>query len=308
MVSVPRVLQRRDREGCVIARIGPYAMRAKPAGGSDRPRMTDPSREPGREADRRGRQAPAVPEGAITGPPDFIGVGVHKAGTTWWWALLVGHPAIDGVPRRKELHLLDRMREDPITQEQKDWYHRQFPRLPGHLAGEWTPRYQALPRMPEVIREVAPEAKLLSIVREPVERYRSGLNQWHEENRRRSLKRDEKSGKREARMRGFYGRQLERLMEVVGHEHVLVLQYERCVRQPAEEFARTLEFLDLEPFRPDPRLLRTRVNQTVGSKRTVPSKDEQALIEAYEPEVALLKYLVPDLDLALWPRFAHLDR
>ena len=27
-----------------------------------------------------------------------------------------------------------------------------------------------------------------------------------------------------------------------------------------------------------------------------------------EPEVALLKYLVPDLDLALWPRFAHLDR
>ncbi len=270
--------------------------------------MTDPTREPGREADRRGRQAPAIPEGASTGPPDFIGVGVHKAGTTWWWALLVGHPAIDGVPRRKELHLLDRMKDDPISDDQKDWYYRQFPRLPGHLAGEWTPRYQALPRMPSVVREVAPGAKLLTIVRDPVERYRSGLNQWHEENRRRSLKRDEKAGKREARMRGYYGRQVQRLVEVVGPEHMLVLQYERCVREPAKEFARTLEFLALEPYEPDPRLLQTRVNQTLGDKRSVPAQDEAALIAQYEPEVALLKRLVPDLDLSLWPRFRHLDQ
>jgi hypothetical protein len=270
--------------------------------------MTDPSREPGREADRRGRQAPAVPEGGSVGPPDFIGVGVHKAGTTWWWALLVDHPDIDGVPRRKELHLLDRLKERPVAQERKDWYYRQFPRLPGHLAGEWTPRYQALPRMPGIIADVAPEARLLTIVRDPVERYRSGLNQWHAENRRRSLKRDEKTGKREARMRGFYGRQVGRLMEAVGPEHVLVLQYERCVREPRAEYGRTLEFLGAAPHDPDPRLVRTRVNQTVGDKRSVPDKDEQLLVEAYEPEVALLKQLVPDLDLSLWPRFAHLDR
>ncbi len=268
--------------------------------------MTDPSREPGREADRRGRQAPAIPEGATIGPPDFIGVGVHKAGTTWWWALLVGHPLIDGVPRRKELHLLDRMKDEPIPQAKKDWYERQFPRLPGHLAGEWTPRYQALPRMPGIIAEVAPNAKLLSIVREPVERYRSGLNQWHAESRRRSLKRDEKAGKREARMRGFYGRQIERLAEAVGRENILVLQYEQCVRDPSGQFARTLEFLELEPYDPDPRLVKTRVNETVGDKRAVPSKDEQELIEEYEPEVLLLKEQMPDLDLSLWPRFAHL--
>ena len=109
-------------------------------------------------------------------------------------------------------------------------------------------------------------------------------------------------------MRGFYGRQLQRLMDVVGRQNLLVLQYERCAEQPGQEFARTLEFLGLEPFEPDRRLVRTRVNQTVGSKRAVPSKDEQELIEAYEPEVALLKQLVPDLDLTLWPRFAHLGR
>ena len=113
--------------------------------------MSAEAREPGRESERRGRQAPAIPDGAAIGPPDFIGVGVHKAGTTWWWALLAGHPEIDAVARRKELHLLDRMREGPISAEQRDWYYRQFPRLPGHLAGEWTPRYMAMPPIAGII-------------------------------------------------------------------------------------------------------------------------------------------------------------
>jgi len=268
----------------------------------------DPHREPGRESERRGRQAPAIPEGARLGPPDFIGVGVHKAGTTWWWALLVAHPEVDGVARRKELHLLDRMREGPISDEQKDWYYRQFPRLPGHLAGEWTPRYMAMPPMPAIIAEVAPEARLLTIVREPVERYRSGFKQWQEQSRRRSLRRNERVGKREALMRGFYGRQVQRILEIFPRQQLLVLQYERCVRQPAEELARTLEFLGLSPFQPDPRLLTMRYNQTLGDKGKLSAKDEAALVAEYEPEVALLRRLVPDIDLSLWPRFAHLEQ
>ena len=268
----------------------------------------DPAREPGREHRRRGRQAPAIPKGASTGPPDFIGVGVHKAGTTWWWALLVTHPAIDGVPRRKELHLLERLRDSPVSQDDRDWYHRQFPRLPGHIAGEWTPRYMALPPMPQIILEVAPTARLLAIVREPVERYRSGLKQWQDQTKRRGLKRDEKSGRREALMRGFYGRQVQRLTEAVGPEQLLVLQYERCVQQPAEELSRTLEFLGVEPYLPDASLMTKRFNQTFGEKSVLSAREEAELVVAYEPEVALLKQLVPDLDLSLWPRFAHLDR
>ena len=30
--------------------------------------------------------------------------------------------------------------------------------------------------------------------------------------------------------------------------------------------------------------------------------------EEYEPEVLLLKEQMPDLDLSLWPRFAHLQQ
>lgn len=270
--------------------------------------MTTDAREPGRESERRGRQAPAIPEGASIGPPDFIGVGVHKAGTTWWWALLAGHPDIDAVARRKELHLLDRMREGPISAEQKDWYYRQFPRLPGHIAGEWTPRYMAMPPIPAIIAAVAPGAKLLTIVREPVERYRSGLKQWQEQARRRSLRRNDRVGKREALMRGFYGRQVQRLLDVVPPERFLVLQYEQCVRDPAGEFARTLQFLEVAPWQPDPRMLTMRYNQTLGAKGDLSTKEEAELVARYEPEVSLLTELVPGIDLSLWPRFGHLRR
>jgi hypothetical protein len=266
---------------------------------------SQPNREPGKENQRRGRQAPAIHEGWAIGAPDFIGVGVHKAGTTWWWALLVDHPDVDGVSRRKELHLLERMRGKAITQEQTDWYYRQFPRAPGHVAGEWTPRYMAMPALPSIIEKVAPKAKLLTIVREPIERYRSGLKQWSDQTKRRSLRRDEKAGKREALMRGFYGRQVQRLIETVGRERLLVLQYEQCLRQPAEEFRKTLDFLDLAPYVPGNDLLKIRYNQTIGNKGKLSSEDERALIEAYEPEVALLKELIPEIDLSLWPRFAH---
>ena len=120
--------------------------------------------------------------------------------------------------RRKELHLLDQMREGPITAEQKDWYYRQFPRLPGHIAASGRRATWPCRPSPGIIAEVAPEARLLTIVREPVERYRSGLNQWQEQTRRRSLRRDDRAGKREALMRGFYGRQVQRLIEAVGRD------------------------------------------------------------------------------------------
>ena len=46
----------------------------------------------------------------------------------------------------------------------------------------------------------------------------------------------------------------------------------------------------------------------MGDKRSVPGKEERELIEEYEPEVLLLKAQMPDLDLSLWPRFAHLEQ
>ena len=55
-------------------------------------------------------------------------------------------------------------------------------------------------------------------------------------------------------------------------------------------------------------LLTMRYNQTLGTKGDLSAKEEAELVAAYEPEVALLVELVPDIDLSLWPRFSHLGR
>src|SRR5271167_1629970 len=51
--------------------------------------------------------APPVPPGMRTGPPDFVGIGAAKSGTTWWFSLLVRHPEIH-VEYDKELNYFDR--------------------------------------------------------------------------------------------------------------------------------------------------------------------------------------------------------
>ena len=262
---------------------------------------------PGGAATRKRQQAPALPEGWSVGAPDFIGVGAHRAGTTWWWAMLCRHPEIDVVPRRKELHLLELMREGHISDEQREWYYRQFPRGPGHIAGEWTTRYMTMPPMPHIIGQIAPAAKLLVLVRDPVERYRSGLSQWEHQTRSGARKRDKKAGRREALKRGFYGRQVERLLDAVGPERLLVQQYELCVRDPETEYARTIAFLGRSEFTPEKRLMGLRQNMTTRPKVKLSSGDERELVVAYEDEVRLLKRLVPEIDLSLWPHFASLD-
>ena len=35
---------------------------------------------------------PALLPGESVGPPDFVGVGFQKAGTSWWYELVVDHP------------------------------------------------------------------------------------------------------------------------------------------------------------------------------------------------------------------------
>ena len=199
--------------------------------------------------------------------------------------------------------MLGQLRRKELTPERLAWYHRQFPRAPGHQAGEWTPRYMAMPAMPAIIERVAPDARLLAIVREPVDRYQSGLSQWLEQARTAPEGMEERDGQREAQMRGFYGRQVQRLVDVVGADRLLVLQYERCVRDAQGQFDRTLAHLGLDAYRLDPALLGRRVNATEGEKERLTPSDEERLVAEYLPDVRLLATLMPDLDLDLWPRF-----
>ena len=52
--------------------------------------------------------APEIPGGWEAGPPDFVGVGTMRSGTSWWWYLLMQHPRFAKVNvRHKEIHFFD---------------------------------------------------------------------------------------------------------------------------------------------------------------------------------------------------------
>jgi hypothetical protein len=254
-----------------------------------RPRPTDP---------------PTCPPGWHTGPPDFIGVGSQKSGTSWWFSLLNEHPGVQ--PQEwKELRILLAFRKSMSAADVAE-YARWFPRPPGKKTGEWTPSYMTFPRVGRAITEVAPDAKLLAMVRDPVERYRSGLPQWRKYHTGDIGDEDSEAeaAERQAFQRGFYGKQLTQLAEAAGRQRILVLQYERCARDPRAEFSRTLEFLELAPWAPPDELLAQR--RAVSSVREALNDEKRGeLVAAYEPDVALLRSFAPDLDLSLWPNFTE---
>lgn len=142
--------------------------------------------------------------------PDFFGIGAEKCGTTWLWQMFRDHPEI-GVPVPKELRyfshqylgtglknftMLQKLlgadggtralgaeQADRLVTELRiafgsdDAYLRIFGDLSGSAVGDISPQYCMLP--PEGVahmRRLAPEAKIIFLMRDPVERTISGGN------------------------------------------------------------------------------------------------------------------------------------
>lgn len=239
-----------------------------------------------------------------TGPPDYVGVGTQRSGTTWWQRLLKDHPRIrtarDGT---KEQHFFDWFGKRPMEDADIARYHERFPRAPGELAGEWTPRYMRDLWTPRLLARAAPQAKLLVMLRDPVERYRSGV-----------LHRIARTPERKATWlatdaveRGRYAVQMRRLLDYFDESQILVMQYERCIAEPLEQYQRTLEFLEVEDHVPTD-LTRTRGTPTMQRREPFWEDFKFALARELEPDVAELREILPNLDLDLWPNFQHLAR
>ena len=240
---------------------------------------------------------------SIVGPPDFIGVGTQRSGTTWWFELLLEHPQIRG-PKSgvKEQHFFDRFCKRPLEHFDIARYHEQFPRGPGQIAGEWTPRYMHDFWTPPLISRAARDAKLLVMLRDPIERFRSGVPH------RMSFESEERLELvvADAIARGRYAPQLRRLFQYLDRDRVLILQYERCQEDPESEFRRTLAFLGLDPAEHNSGFSQTRGTTQDAVKPDLPAHMVDALLATHEPEVAELAQLAPEVDVSLWPNFAYL--
>jgi Sulfotransferase domain len=242
--------------------------------------------------------APNPPRGWTPAPPDFVGVGAQKAGTSWWAALIAEHPDVHrapGVP--KELHYFDRFWDQPFRDEHRAEYTRFFPRPAGGFAGEWTPAYMVDFWTPELIAMAAPEARILVLLRDPLERFRSGLAHADQSAPREPGPRDAAG----AFQRGLYAQQLRRLYETFPRSQVLVLQYEACRRDPDGELARTFRFIGLRPAVIPEAAIRREVNPTTARKAELSPSVRAALLAGYAADLAGLPSLAPGLDLSLWP-------
>jgi Sulfotransferase family len=238
---------------------------------------------------------PKLATGESVGPPDFVGVGVQKAGTSWWYELILEHPGVYERPSiHKERHYLSRFCVEPFGPAEVTAYQGWFPRVEGTITGEWTPDYFAYPWVPPLLAEAAPDAKILVLLRDPIERYRSGLTF-----RLRGGAPHTSATAAEAIQQGFYARHLRRLLEFFPAEQVLVQQYEQCRAEPSAQLALTYSFLGLDAFEPEE--IRREVNVSDVEKVVLEPEAEDRLRDLYRGDTLDLAALVPSLDMDLWP-------
>lgn len=105
--------------------------------------------------------------------PTFVVIGSMKAGTTSLHRYLGAHPDVF-VPDVKEIEFFS---EPDRWRRGVDWYERLFAGAAGATArGEVSTGYTKLPRYPEAaarLHSVVPDARLVYLVREPIDRLRS---------------------------------------------------------------------------------------------------------------------------------------
>ncbi len=225
------------------------------------PRLPEPARKVLRGAYRTYGGVTA----SVRPLPDFLILGAQKAGTTALYAYLRWHPRITG-PSFKEVSFFDR---HYVHGER--WYRAHFPPRRRRLVGEASPSYLFHPLAPERVARMLPNARLIALLRNPVDRAFSHYQ--HEVALGReplsfeaALDREEERMQGEVeRMlrdvsyfsdawwnytylaRGRYAEQLERWFAAFPRGQLLVLLTDELAQDPGGTYRRVLSFLGVEP-------------------------------------------------------------
>jgi hypothetical protein len=174
--------------------------------------------------------------------PNFLIIGAAKAGTTSLARWLADHPDVF-VPVRKEVHYFDRAVNYDRGEE---WYRSQFAGVGTQRAiGEATPSYLAGATTMGRVAALVPQAKLIAILREPVDRAYS--HYWYERSlgfEKREFAALDPTEKYFEQSR--YVRQFEELVKHYPLDRVLVMRFETLRDQPDVAFAEACRWLDVD--------------------------------------------------------------
>lgn len=197
--------------------------------------------------------------------PTFLIIGSQKAGTTWLHDAIRQHPEV-WVSTPKELHFFD---SAATYARGLDWYADHFDPTPSTVAiGEATPCFQTidLPEddaderrdlVPQRVRDSVPDARLVLLLRDPVER---AVSAYYHFLRKRAWpgwpSLADVGDSRGIVSGGFYDVHLERWLEVFDPEQLLVFVYEEAFRDDAAKRSmveRTFAHIGVDPsFEPQP--------------------------------------------------------
>ena len=179
--------------------------------------------------------------------PNVIIIGAGKCGTTSLHTYLDLHPSI-AMTREKELHFFS---DAGIWDRGLDWYSSQFD---GRAAvrGDASVKYTAWPKwqgVPERMAAVVPDARLLYIVRDPVERIRSAwIHRYSDAQESRPLPEAlEALEGNDYVERSRYYRQLERYLPFYPRSQIHVICSEALRAERRAVLADVFRFLGVDP-------------------------------------------------------------
>ena len=201
------------------------------------------------ESTRDGSAARASEEPEEVGSlPDFVIIGAQRCGTTAFYDLLTKHPHVEPAAIR-ELHYFDR---PDRFDKGAEWYRRCFPpprwkNGRRSITGEKTPYYLFHPHVPQRMAEVIPRARLIVMLRNPVDRAYSHYQHDLSLKRKHPGTFEEVIERRDSSYlpRGIYVDQLLRWYEYFSKEQMLVLKSEDFFGRTTETLRQVEDFLGL---------------------------------------------------------------
>lgn len=233
--------------------------------------------------------------------PHFLGLGAQKGGTTTLHRLLAQHPGVF-LPPSKELHYFTLHYGQGAS-----WYGSHFAAAGAEACrGDITPYYLFHPQVAQRIKALLPRARLIVLLRDPVERC---LSQYFHARRLgfESLELEAALAAEATRLAGAervlgsvdgrhlahqehsylarsrYELQLARYGALFAPEQLLVLRSERLFAQPQQVWQQVLRFLELPPWPLPATAALVRANAGAGEASAVGLPLRQQLGEALAP-------------------------
>jgi hypothetical protein len=224
----------------------------------------------------------------MSAPVDFLIIGAMKCATSSLADQLNGQPGIFVTDPKEPCFFSD----DPVYARGPGWYSGLFERAAtGDLKGDASTHYTKLPTYPHTvarIQEHAPDARLVYVMRHPLDRLESHYIHAWTMNEVRAPIDEAVDGELGLVEYGCYAMQLRPFLEAFGRERVLPVFYDRLTSTPEEELRRVCAFLG---YRGTPRWREDAGRQNVSADRMRQNPLRDALV--YAPGISQVRKLLP---------------